>query len=94
MMIKSKLIEAVANLPGHAISGHEWECSSCHYHFDRRPGAWRKGSFVRDPGGKPPPCPICGVPQVRDEEIDTAGNQCDHVDLIDRKLVLQLLEDA
>ncbi len=80
-------LERIELLPVHVISGYEWECDTCHYHF----GHWDNGERV------PEVCRYCGDDITADNDcnyFDPSGRACDHRDLLSREAVLDILKEA
>ena len=80
-------LEQVESLPIHVISGYEWECDTCHYHF----AYWADGQRI------PMVCSNCGddITDANDVNYyDPSGRLCDHRDLLSRDAVLDILRGA
>ena len=77
----TELVKALENLPKHGISGYEWECSACHYHWD----------VIYD--GDPEACVVCGHRTMDNpgSYVDDDGHPCDHDRLIDLDRALEVV---
>jgi hypothetical protein len=78
------IIAAIKALPSHYISGYEWECDGCHYHWNTRESV---EPFVVIPRA----CEECGKVITRDENVDSTGRPADHDELISRDLVIETI---
>ena len=76
-----ELVKALEALPKHGISGWEWECSTCHYHWD---------VAYSD---LPENCDVCGHRMLDNggQYVDDDGYPCDHGRLIDLDRALEVV---
>lgn len=89
-MIHGKMSAIIEALPVHSISGYEWECDGCHYH-------WAKREVIvpfQESRVIPYDCDTCGVAVTQDENVDRDGVPCDHDELLLRSQVLEAIAAA
>jgi hypothetical protein len=103
VIIASRLIEAVKNLPTHSIGGYEWECEECHYHTDTKGNGVCWNSWFEYTGDPPSStnygsvlikCPYPVTDENREKHLMKDGfpSECASGNLVDVERVIALIE--
>lgn len=79
--------QKIESLRVHPISGYEWECDECHYHWAEREVIT---PFVES-RVVPRECDTCHTIITEDGNVDSLGRPSDHEDLVSRADVLAVL---